>query len=103
MAEPKLTLFLLKLSTNQRFLEKYKKAKLQGAGAQAGILTAAGLTPKQQKAVLSNNSRMLVDAVMEELGRHSSIKHPYKGGGLAIVLPMGPHLQGNGPRGHAGA
>lgn len=84
MGQPRLTEFLLKLSTDRATLDKFKKASLR---ERRDLLADAGLSPEQQEAILSNNSRTLIDAVMSELAREASMEDPYKNGVLPIVLP----------------
>ncbi|HYL28009.1 MAG TPA: hypothetical protein VEW74_09260 [Candidatus Nitrosotalea sp.] len=109
MGRPKLTEYLLKLATDADELEKYeygpkklrpKLEKLSKRQRDAelrrerdALLRRAGVTPEQRRRVLTGNSRIITETVIQELARYASTNDPMYGTGLAIVVPIGQHLQ----------
>lgn len=64
MAHPRLTYYLLKLATDPDELERYNAAD---EDERRGLLTDAGLTPKQCDALTSADSARITDEVMMEM------------------------------------
>jgi hypothetical protein len=114
MGRPRLTEYLLKLATDAAELEKYecgpaklrrqleKMTKRQREAAlrreREALLRRAGVTPEQRRRVLTGNSRIIMETVIQELAKNSSTKDPMYGTGLTLVVPINnlrhkPHLQ----------
>jgi hypothetical protein len=88
MAKPHLTEFLLKLATDDAFIEKYRAGSKDQRTA---LMEAAGLSAAQREAVLSANTRRITDAVKEELKREGAVAdhndHPIIEVSLIVQLP----------------
>ena len=85
MGKPYLTEFLLKLATESSLLDQFKGINETG---QAEMMANAQLTAEQIEAVLTWDSRQIVEAVCEELESNASSSDGYAGTTLTIILPM---------------